>query len=83
MKCNLCNKNYNEDKAADKFNEYFNYEYDYFYNGWEGYCAECAISQQEYHAEQEDDDYMPPFCRDCGNSDIYPDCRESCGIFDD
>lgn len=83
MECICCGKEYDEEKAAEEFNEYFNGEHDYDYNGWEGYCADCAISNQEYLDETPRDDYVPPGCRECGNSDIYPECRDSCSRFDD
>ena len=35
-----------------------------------------------YADEQSSEDDRPPECTGCG-SDCYPDCRESCGYFND
>lgn len=82
-KCKGCGKSFNEDKAAVKFNDYFEDEYDYDYNGWEGYCADCAISGQEDCDDDDDydEDNPPPGCRECGGP--YPSCISSCSIYDD
>ena len=46
-KCKSCGEEFDFDEAADEFNAHFEDSYDYAYNGWEGFCADCAISEQE------------------------------------
>ena len=82
MKCRLCDKKFNEKKAMEKFNDYFNGRHDYYYEGWEGICADCAIWDQEDMDERgENDDDPPAGCRECGGD--YPNCVDSCPFYDD
>ena len=77
MKCRCCGTKFNYDDAAEEFNGYFNGQYDYSLNGWEGYCGSCAIDGQN---EESDDDDIPVGCNTCGGD--YPNCKSSCPMFD-
>jgi len=43
---------YSFDEAASKFNSHFDGYFDYAYNGWENYCADCAIDYAEDRADR-------------------------------
>lgn len=47
-KCRQYGIKHDYDKVAEESNSYFDGEFDYSLNGWEGFCANCAISTQEY-----------------------------------
>lgn len=80
--CESCNEPYDENTAAEEFNSHFDGEFDYFFNGWEGYCSDCAICEQENREEPiYSEDNPPPGCRACGGP--FPQCTTSCPIFDD
>ena len=80
--CKDCGQPFDSEEAANEFNAHFDEEYDYDYNGWEGYCAECAICGQENMEEEEyDENNPPPGCRDCGGP--YPMCKDGCPMYDD
>ena len=82
MKCKFCGGKFNEDDAAEEYNDYFCGSHDYSYDGWEGSCAECAISGQEYQDDSDEyDDDPPDGCRECGGD--YPNCLNSCPLYDD
>lgn len=79
-KCELCGKTFDRDEAEEKFNaEYGHCAYDYYYSS-NDFCYECAVSEYE---SQEDDDYdgPPPGCRECGGP--WPNCMDSCRLYDD
>lgn len=90
--CERCGKTF--DLAAEKaeFSSHFSWFDGLSLTSFNEYlCADCALEEVDnLDNEYEDDGYdwgsdddMPPYCMDCGNSNIYPDCRESCDRFDD
>jgi len=54
MKCKECGEIFVFNEEAEKFNSYFDGEHDYAYDGWENYCADCAISNTEHENENGD-----------------------------
>lgn len=82
MKCLGCGKEFSFDDAAEEFNNYFDEDHDYAYEGWENYCAECAIAGQELD-DEEGEEYgeIPLVCASCGGD--YPLCAEGCKILED
>lgn len=40
-------------------------------------------AREELGWDDDDDDEMPLCCQTCGNRDHYPDCTDSCSLFDD
>jgi len=82
MRCNSCGDKFKPDDAASEFNSHFNGEFDYYLNGWENYCADCAISGTEHDIEEGiDDDGIPVGCASCGGD--WPNCTTSCSMYDD
>lgn len=82
MRCSSCGSNFDIDEAASIFNSHFNGNNDYYLNGWEGYCADCAISNTEQDEEEEiDEDGIPVGCAACGGD--WPNCTTSCPMYDD
>lgn len=82
MKCRSCGEEFDVNDAAAEFNSHFDDEHDYYYEGWEGICADCAISNQELDDEEgvvSGD--MPLVCASCGGN--YPLCADSCNILED
>ena len=79
--CMGCGASYTFDEAAKKFNEYFDDEYDYSMDGWENYCADCAISGQEHAMLSGDAEGIPVGCSACGGD--WPNCTTSCPMYDD
>ena len=82
--CKSCGTEFDPLKAEAEFNSHFDGEHDYIYNGWEGFCADCAISNTELDDEEGidyDENNPPPGCRECGGP--YPNCTTSCPMFDD
>lgn len=49
---------------------------------WDGMTYVCDFCQSdgEYYDDGEPDN---DFCRQCGNSDEWPECKSFCGIFDE
>lgn len=82
MRCRSCGSNFNEDEAASTFNSYFDGNYDYDLNGWEGICADCAICNTEHDEEEGiDEDGIPVGCASCGGD--WPNCTTGCPMYDD
>lgn len=82
MRCMGCGKEFDFDEAASKFNSHFDGYFDYAFNGWENYCADCAISSAELEKEKGiDDDSIPSGCAACGGN--WPNCKTSCPLYDD
>lgn len=81
MRCS-CGKEFDIDEAASTFNAHFDGEFDYYFNGWENWCADCAIANTELDIEEGVyDGEIPVGCRACGGD--FPNCKTSCPIFDD
>lgn len=80
MRCS-CGKEFDIDEAASTFNSHYDEEFDYYLNGWENWCADCAISNTELDKQEGvDDGNIPVGCRICGGN--YPHCTYSCPMFD-
>ena len=80
--CEDCGCEFDPNEAADLFNARYADGYDYFYNGWDTFCGECAIEQMKYILKNRDNsDSIPDGCRECGGD--YPNCADSCSMFDD
>lgn len=82
--CKGCGASFDWSEAAAEFNAHFDDEYDYDYNGWDGWCADCAISGMEdriEEGEEYDEDNPPPGCRECGGP--FPLCKDGCPMYDD
>ena len=80
-KCS-CGKQFDPDEAAEKFNSHFNGQGDYYFQGYENCCADCAIFNEERIIESGDDRNYG--CTGCGNlhSDAFPHCKLSCKLYD-
>lgn len=77
-KCSSCGDKYDIDEAALTFNTHFDGEFDYYLNGWENYCADCAISNTEMDIEEGVEDGNVPICAaGCGG---YPESCMGCDL---
>ena len=78
--CKCCGCEFDPDEAYEEFDAHYDGRYNY--EGWEGYCGECAIEQMGFAIEYNaDSDSIPDGCRQCGGD--YPNCADSCPRFDD
>ena len=81
MKCKFCGEKFNVEDAMEEYNGYFGGRHDYMFKGWDCACADCAISGQEDMDERGEESDPPAGCRECGGD--YPNCVDSCPLYDD
>ena len=83
MVCPKCGFHFRVSDARDDFNCHFNFEFDYDSDVSERLCCDCAIEEIEAKMgfDESSDEGMSEACIACGGP--YPDCVDSCPLFDD
>lgn len=85
MICPNCGAHFRVSEARNEFEAFFHYDLEYDYDVSGRLCGSCAISEMQGQmisfSADDDDDAIPEGCLACGGD--YPNCRDSCSLFDD
>ena len=73
--CKRCGEYYNRNDVIENL-EYKGFDASDYE---EGLCFDCAYSDLRSYSSDNDDD-LPDGCRECGGD--YPDCKDSCLMYD-